>query len=266
MVKFLQFALANHKNIAGAMDWFAPAGYSPGSHSFIGYPWEIFRAGSILPHNTRAVTFNTKGGGLTGYYSYSVVIPSYDLVAFMVVGGDLLALNAVFDAVRNPLVAGAEGVAQNELATRYAGRFEAKSTLNVTQMASNSSITIAQSDAQSLFIESWISNSKDILGSFIQIASQKAGQSASDMYFQLIPTFETRTREDGAIGEVWRFINVIKEDEGQPSRLWNDYCVGNIDPLRYAAVSANEAVFWRSGVTKTEEVELTALRVRLFRV
>ena len=82
------------------------------------------------------------------------------------------------------------------------------------------------------------------------------------MYFQLIPTFETRTRQDG---EMWRFINVVK-DGGQPpssSTMWNDYRVENIDPCD-TAVAANEGVFWtRSGVAKTEEVELTTLRVRL---
>ena len=156
MMKFLQFALVNHNTITDSMDWFAPAAYSPGSHSFVGCPWEIFRADSVLPNTTRAVTFITKGGGLTNYFSYSVVIPSYDLAVFMVVGGDLLALNAIFDAVRNPLVQGAERVAQDQLRTKYAGRYA--SALNDTQKA-NSSITIAQSDAQSLFIDSWTSNS-----------------------------------------------------------------------------------------------------------
>jgi hypothetical protein len=261
MIKFLQFALVNHNNITNSMDWFAPATYSPGSHSFVGCPWEIFRADSVLPNTTRAVTFNTKGGGLTNYFSYSIVIPSYDLAVFMVVGGDLLALNAIFDAVRNPLVQGAERVAQDQLRTKYAGRY-ALSALNGTQKA-NSSITIAQSDAQSLFIESWISNSKDTLGAFVQIAAQKTGQPPSEVSFQLIPTFVTRTRQDGAVGEVWRFTNV--RNEPGPSTVWNDYCIGNIDPLNYAAMSATEAVFWRSGA-RIEEVELTALRVKLFRI
>ena len=94
------------------------------------------------------------------------------------------------------------------------------------------------------------------------IAAQKTGQPASEVSFQLVPTFVTRTRQDGAVGEVWRFINVRKEKN--PS-VWNDYCIGNMDPLRYAAVPANEAVFWRGGA-RVEEVELTALRVTLFRI
>jgi hypothetical protein len=260
MIKFLQYALVNSNKITQSMDWFALAAHGPGSHSSIGYPWEIFRSGSILPNNTRAVTFNTKGGGLDGYYSYSIVIPNYDLVVFMAVGGDLTALNAVFDAVRNPLVAGAERVAQDSLAATYAGRFEAKT--------GQSSMTIAQSDAQSLFLESWTSNSKETLPGFVQMVAVKAGQAARDMYFQFLPTFETRTRQDGAVGEVWRFINVIKDGGREPSgpTVWTDYCIGNIDPIRYGAVSFNEAVFWRRNGTKMQAVELPALRISLLRV
>jgi hypothetical protein len=279
MMKFLQFALINHNNITDSMNWFSPAAFSPGSHSFIGYPWEIFRTSSILPDNTRAITINRKGGGLLGYYSYSVVIPSYDLAVFMVVGGELVALNGIFDAVMNPLVQGAERVAQNGLANMYAGNFTAKSVLNASAHNSNlneaqntnldSSITIAQSDSQSLFIQSWTSNSTSALDVYKSMAADQGGFPLNDIYFQFIPTFETRARQDGAAGEVWRFINVLKAD-GQPlnsSTVWSDYCVGLIDPLTYAGVSAIEAIFWKTGATtRFEEVELTALRVRLFRV
>jgi hypothetical protein len=273
MMKFLRFALVNHNNITNSMNWFSPAAYSPGSHSFLGYPWEIYRSGSILPNNTRAITINTKGGGLAGYYSYSVVIPSYDLAIFMVVGGDLLALNTIFDIVMSPVVQAAEKVAQNELANTYTGHFTTtaatKPTLNETQNANlNSSITIAQSDGQSLFIKSWISSSTDALGAFTQVTARQAGLPASDIYFQFIPTFETRDRGDGTVGEVWRFINVLRDNRQSLSALTilNDYCVGNIDPLKYAQMPLNEVIFWkRHQATRIDEVELTALRLSLFR-
>jgi hypothetical protein len=129
-------------------------------------------------------------------------------------------------------------------------------------------MTIAQSDAQSLFLESWTSSSKETLPGIVQMVAVKAGQAARDMYFQFLPTFETRTRQDGAVGEVWRFINVIKDGGREPSgpTVWTDYCIGNIDPIRYGAVSFNEAVFWRRNGTKMQEVELPALRISLLRV
>jgi hypothetical protein len=173
----------------------------------------------------------------------------------------------------SPLVQAAEKVAQNELANTYAGHFTAtvatKPVLNETENANlNSSITIAQSDGQSLFIQAWISNSTDALGTFTQVTARQAGLPASDIYFQFIPTFETRDRGDGTVGEVWRFINVLR-DSRQPLNsptILNDYCVGNIDPLKYAQMPLNEVIFWkRHQATGIDEVELTALRLSLFR-
>ncbi len=111
------------------MDWFDPATYGPGSHSLIGHPWEIFRSSAILNNNTRPVTFNTKGGGLTGYYSYSIILPDYDLVVFMATGGPnsdaLPALNLLLDLATSPLAQAAEEVAQDVLNKDYTGSYTA---------------------------------------------------------------------------------------------------------------------------------------------
>jgi hypothetical protein len=72
------------------------------------------------------------------------------------------------------------------------------------------------------------------------------------MYFQLIPTFETRTRQDG---EMWRFIIVVKDGGQLPSSstLWMIYCTEYID-LVCCRVGQRSGFWKRSGMAKTEEV------------
>ncbi|PYH88178.1 beta-lactamase/transpeptidase-like protein [Aspergillus ellipticus CBS 707.79] len=267
MIRFLRFALAQHNNITPALNWFLPAAYSSGAHSFLGYPWEIFRSPAILPNSTRSVTLNTKGGGLTGYYTYSFVVPVYDLVMFMAVAGELTGLNELLDVVIDPILVGAEAVAQERLATAYAGTYRAASNTGL-----NSSMTIGHSDDKSLFVSAWVSNATDVMAALVPLVAAQEG-SGDNIYFEFLPTFETRTAADGRVGEVWRFINVLggdggdTETRGNASSIWQDYCVSNIDPLSYGGVGLNEAVFWRAGnaTAAVQSLELSAFRVVLQR-
>lgn len=252
MIKFLRWVINNSQNISPTLNWLQPAAWSSGSHSSLGYPWEIFRTTDILPNTKRPVTFYTKSGGLTSYYSYSIVIPQYDIVLFMAVAGDLTALNTIFTEILNPLVIAAEAEALSQLKASYAGVY------TTTEKTLNSSITLTQTDPRALYITSWISNSTDVLAALIPLVATKAGTSG-EIYLQLQPTFETR-RRGSETGEVWRFINVI-DDYDSPTNattVWNDYCVSNVDPLSYGKVPLNEVVFWRSSSSPTSKVsELT---------
>ena len=263
MIKFLRWVLANHADITPTINWFQPTAWNSGSHSLLGYPWEIFRTTSIIPDTKRPVTFYTKGGGLTKYYSYSIVIPQYDLVVFMGVAGDLTVLNTIFTDVLNPLVTAAETEAQSQLKDAYGGVYKS------TEKRLNSSITFTQTEPRSLYISSWISNSTDVMETLVSFVSSAAGTSG-ELYFQLIPTFKTRHSKDGKIGEVWRFIDVIDDYEypTNATTVWNDYCVVNIDPFSYGAVPLNEAVFWRGGAdfaSQVQSVTLSAFRIELQR-
>jgi hypothetical protein len=262
MIKFLRWILNNHDKVSPTLDWLQPAAWSSGSHSSLGYPWEIFRTNDILPNTKRPVTFYTKGGGLTGYFSYSIIIPQYDIVLFMAVAGDLSALNTIFTQILNPLVIAAEVEAQLQLKGSYAGVYAS------TERSLNSSITLTQTDPRALHITSWISNSTDVLASLIPLVAAKAGTSG-DIYLQLQPTFQTRRRR-GRTGEVWRFINVIDDYSflSNATTVWNDYCVSNIDPLSYGTVPLNELVFWRNSTdpaSLVSDITLSAFRASLRR-
>ena len=263
MIKFLRWVLKNYEKVTPSLNWFQPAAWNSGSHSLLGYPWEIFRTTSILPNTKSPVTFYTKGGGLTDYYTYSFIIPQYDLVVFMGVAGDLSALNTIFTDVLNPLIIAAESEAQSQLKSSYGGVYTS------TDSSLNSSITLTQTQSRSLYISSWISNSTDVLANLIPFVASTAGTSG-DMYFQLLPTFQTRGTPDGRIGEVWRLIDVIDDYENptNSTTVWNDYCVVNIDPFSYGTIPLNELVFWRDSSdhrSTVKSVTLSAFKVNLRR-
>ncbi|EXJ72484.1 uncharacterized protein A1O5_04989 [Cladophialophora psammophila CBS 110553] len=277
MILFLRYCLLNHDNITPSLDWFSPKAYSAGQHSFLGYTWEIFRTSSILPDSERVVTFVTKGGGGTEYYSYSIILPAYDLVVFTAAAGELPALNDVFAAVRDKLVLGAERVAQQDLKTTYAGTYSALGCRNSSSLCSqnppglNSSITLAQSSSRSLSISAWISNSTDALQALLSVSSSQSGQTGN-VYFQFTPMFRAISgpSSDGSnrTGEIWRFINVIDDTEvpTNATNVWDDYCASNLDPLRYGGVSVNEVVFWRDTETGLiEEIQIPAFQVAMGR-
>ena len=263
MTGFLRWVLNKHDKITPTLDWFEPAAWNSGSHSLLGYPWEIMRTTEILSDTARPVTFYTKSGSGTDYYSYSIIIPQYGLVVFLATAGELSGSDFLWSKVINPLVVAAESEAQSQLKNTYGGVYKS------TDRSLNSSITFTQSEPKSLYVSSWVSNSTSVLESLASVVAAQAGTSG-DMYFQLLPTFLTRRSAAGHVGEVWRLINVI-DDYSLPTNattVWNDYCVVNVDPLSYGGVPLNEVVFWRNSsdpASAVTEATLSAFWVTLKR-
>ena len=190
----------------------------------------------------------------------------------MAAAGELVALESVLSAVRNILVIGAEQIAQTDLKTSYAGTYSVSAcksqTCTTNPKGLNSSITLSQSPSKSLYISSFTSNSTDTLSALLAVSGSTSGQTSTQAYFGLTPMFQTRDtilpHHGTRIGEVWRFINVIDSTGVTPNatNVWDDYCVSNLDPLRYAGVSVNEVVFWRGSVDKpVSQIELPAFQV-----
>ena len=263
MIRLLRYVLRNYETLSPTINWLLPAAYSTGSHSLLGMPWEIFRTTAILTEIKRPVTFVTKGGGLIGYYSYSIMLPEYDLAVSILLSGDLGALNPLLEKITTPLVKGAEEFAQRSLKDNYAGTYVAAQGVNASDNL-NSSITLEQSPSRSLFVSRWISNGTDVLPALTEFVAAQAGD-GGDIYYQVIPTFEER-RSGSRIGQVWRIVNVLDTpaDSNQTGDIWNDYCVSNVDPISYAGKPLNEVVFWDK-VNGVSQIELSAFRIVLDR-
>ncbi len=252
MITFLRYILTNYNTISPTINWFQPLTYSTGSHSFLGAPWEIFRTTEILPQTNRPVTIITKGGGLDGHYSYSILVLDYNLAVSILLAGELSALNPLLEYITIPLIRGVEDLAQQDLKDRYAGSYAAQNL--------NSSLVLTQSTTQSLHVESWISNGTNVLVPLTEFVAAQAGL-GDNIYYQLIPTFEMRQGRRGT-GEVWRIINVLDTDaqSGKDSGIWNDYCISNFDLVSYGGKPLTEVVFWMDRDV-VKEVELSAFGV-----
>lgn len=256
MNKLLQYILLNHNTIASAVSWFAPRTYSTGSRSLIGMPWEIYRTTSVLNQTNRPVTFITKGGGLTGYYSYSVLLPDYNLTLVLVTSGDVSVTTGLLDTITVPLVQGAEQFAQQNLADQYSGTFSAFSNA----IAGDVSMTLEQSSERSLHIANFTINGTDVLSSMNAFASSLGG-TGSNIYWQLTPTLQQRFSPAlNATASVWRFVNVFDNsvNTSSPTSMWADYCVSNFDPVNYAGVPVLEMLFKMDAAGKATDVELSA--------
>ncbi|KFY06763.1 hypothetical protein V492_07763 [Pseudogymnoascus sp. VKM F-4246] len=253
MSKFLRHALKSHDILSPQISWFSPGSYSEHLSSFYGMPWEIFRTSSILPSTSRPVTFVTKAGSLPGYLTYAIMAPEYDLGITIFTAGSQTLLDLLREAVTVPLLRAAEEAAQRDLHSRYAGIFTAAAPLNST-------LVLSQSDSNGLYIDSFISNSTDVVGD-PQVPLQLLTQGLP-FRVQLVPSLLYREDDVGRKGEVWRGAVVLEErQEG----VWGDNCLTNYDPGLYAGKPLFEVVFWEGDGGIIEELEMVGFRVRMGR-
>ena len=254
MSKFLRYVLTTYNTLSPQLNWFNPGSYSESLSSHYGMPWEIYRTSSILPSTLRPITFVTKGGSLPGYFTYIIMAPEYDLGITIFTAGLQNLLDLIREAVTVPLLRAAEEIAQRDLHGRYTGSFAAAAPLNST-------IVLAQSDRQGLYIDFFVSNSTVILDAWqdpLSLLTQ-----GRPFRIQLVPTISYREDGTGRRGEVWRGM-VILENRG--AGAWDDHCVTNYDPFSYADKPLLEVVFWEGEGGIVEELEMVGFRVNMRRV
>lgn len=254
MSKFLRHVLATHNTLSPQLNWFSPGSYSESLSSYYGMPWEIYRTSSILPSTLRPITFVTKGGALPGYFTYVIMATEYDLGISIFTAGPADLLDLIREAVTVPLLRAAEETAQRDLQDRYTGTFAAADPLNST-------LVLAQSDSNGLYIDSFISNSTVILEAWKEpLLSLTQGR---PFRIQLVPSLSYREDGAGRKGEVWRGI-LVPEKRGEGA--WDDQCTANYDPLSYANKPLLEVVFWEGEGGIMEEIEMVGFRVVLGRM
>ena len=257
MSVLLRWILANYMDVNPTMNWFTPGFYGVGSHNYIGMPWNIFRTNAVLPQTNRPVTFNTVVGTLGYYTAVSIVLPDYDLAISLMMSGALGDPNLILQYITFPLIQQADSIAQDNLKTIYGGTYSSSLL--------NTSVTVSQSSARSLFLETWISNGTSILPTLVAFTALRGGQGA-DWYFQVVPTFTTPLQREGSgnkteLGEAWRWVNIL---EAPADQGWNDWCVSSFDGESYAGTPINKMIFWRDeSIGEVTELEIPAFNVTL---
>ena len=193
-----------------AGNWFTPHSFTASTKSFYGMPWEIFRPDTILHSSRRAVTMMTKGGGLPGYITNIILIPEYELCISIFAAGNGEIMSKLREEITVSLINAAEKVATQQMVRRYAGTF--------TNEHINSSLTLRYTQSKGLVIDTWISNSTNVLQKFAAVYPQvlKPGVRA-----QLIPTL-LFVDEERRRGERWRIILVqarAEDGDGQNGKM-----------------------------------------------
>lgn len=252
--KFLRYVLTHFNGITHAINWLNPVSPSRGLNSFYGMPWEILQTDRILKGSRRTVQFNTKGGGLPGYFSIIVTIPEYSLgVTILIAGPAPTLMHKILEIVTVGTVRAAEQLSINQMNQRYAGTYQS------SDPSLNSTMTL-EANHRGLLITKFISNSTDLS------ASSNIGSGFdTNWYAQLTPTLLYRD-EAQSQGEQWRMVTVEERQENAP--IWDDFCVEDIDRPLYAGLPVNEVVFWNQDedTRAFDTLELTAFRVNLTRV
>lgn len=254
MSKFLRYVLSHYNGLTPQLNWFQPASYSTTISSFYGTPWEIFRTTSILTTTSRPVTFVTKGGSVPGYLSYVIMLPEYDLgVTILTTAASDSLIEQIRGALTVPLVTAAEHIAQYDLSAHYAGIY--------TTTRLNTTLTLAHSATKSLYIESFISNSTDVIKAWKPWLDEVThGES---FRIQLIPTTLYQDEENKQ-GAFWRGI-IVPESQNK-NLVWDDFCSTDDDFALYAGKPILEFVFRgaEKGNDTVKEVVLSGFRVKLY--
>lgn len=252
--KFLRYILRHYNAIATGVNWLLPASWSTEIHTFYGMPWEILRSNSVLEHSKRAVTIVTKSGGLPGYTSQVLLLPEYDLGVTILVAGNGALLDELRDIVLPEVIRAAEAAVWDHIAKVYA------TDMVTTEPKLNSSLSLRTSPSHGLFIKRFISNGTDVLNTVIPrfLGLSLLPRGGNLWHAQLVPTLLFKN-ESSQEGEIWRMV-VVEDLVGKQSghKLFDDFCLTDIDTTEYGGLPLNEVVFWHEAGL----VELPAFRVK----
>jgi hypothetical protein len=248
-------ALREHKLICPVemRKWLQPRSFLPSLHQLVGAPWEIIRPTDLDIKVGRPIDIYTKLGGVTGYTSYLILIPEYDLTITMNVASSLAtpAIQAMLPAVIKPVVAYADKEARAQALKKYAGTYHGAS-------GTNSSLTLTVDDGPGLKISAFTMNGASVLAGLGRLQ----GLQPAAVSYRLYPTDEDAW---GKGKEMWRF-----QLDG-PMRTGNDWSELNCaswnfgDPYRYLG-SALESFGMEMGKDgKIEGINLKGWRSSLKR-
>ena len=223
-------------------------------NSFYGMPWEIFRSNRILKNAARPTTFVTKSGGHPAYTSIMILVPDYDLGITILVAGNGKLLDEVREVVTQELIPAVELLAQRQLRERYAGTYAASEKSKL-----DSRLELSHSITSGLYISELISNGTDVLKVLVPHLARDANFNLADWHLQLMPTLlfaEPKKQK----GELWRALLIPQK---KSEAIWDDFCVNQIDTVRYAGKPLTELVFWTNDDDVVTEVSLSAFDVTL---
>jgi hypothetical protein len=234
--------------------WFQPHASLPSLHQLVGAPWEIYRPTDLNIKTPRPIDIITKAGGITGYTSYSIVIPEYNIaIAITAAGNDpVTAAIALMPIIVKPLVAYADAQAYSQAAAKYVGTYSSSHT--------KSSLVVAVDDGPGLALKTFTVNGINMLENLAAVMGVRGSAGTARLY----PTDKDTFGKDGKEKWIVQFDRKLSADGGFAqtdciSWNWGDaakYLGQPLDTVVFdigerGNVAAVELLGWRQSLVKT---------------
>lgn len=225
-------------------------------------PFEILRTTKGTP-DQRPIDIITKGGALTGYFSTIALLPEFGLGVTVLVAGDTAAQFDLRERVLAALIPAVDTLLRGEVSRSYCGLYAGWDD-------KDSILRLEVDDhGPGLKITEWKSNGVDFLAVYGRLKHMPSDLTRWEAH--LLPTGVMSQGEDSEDGnwDVWRFTAVPKKIDSQEKKLFEDYCMTDVDTLMYSGVSIEEVIIAKgpggNGRRFAEVVKLSGLRTSLFR-
>jgi hypothetical protein len=210
-------------------------------------PWEILRSTKLTP-DRRVIDIITKGGSLKGYYSSILMIPEFGIGVTILVAGDYAALADLREKIIATLIPLLEKLVRDEVRKQYSGTWAHFPDWWNSNPDANFSLKLeVDNTGPGLRVMDWLSNGTD----FLPVYERLKGISEDQKWqARLIPTGVIQEPEDddnddedtGWSAESWRLTVVPERRVGDEKKVFDDFCMTDVDSLMYSGVSIEEFV------------------------
>ncbi|KAI9926587.1 hypothetical protein MW887_004355 [Aspergillus wentii] len=244
-------AILTNKLLSPALTrrWMKPVTHTSSLAYSVGAPWEIYSFPS-----SRVIDLYTKAGDLGGYSSVLALSPDHS-VGFTILAAGTQETTSTTDVVSylsdmisTTLIPALEDAAKIEAAARFTGVYASTKT--------NSSLTLTADDGPGLKVQSWISNSDNLLGSLAQLKGY------GNLDIRLYPTGLESTNHVS-------FRAIIRDlSASRGIGPTTNSCItwGTVDGMLYGSVGLDEFMFELNQSGDVVGVSPGALRISLARL
>ena len=207
-----------------------------GSSSAYGMPWEILRSTKVTKDG-RPIDIITKAGGLAGYSSIIAMIPEFNIGYSILVAGDYHGQVDLQERLVSVLVPAVDNISRAVVRQNYEG-FYAAAELDSGLIHDEFSIKLVVDDVgPGLRVSNWTSNHTDFLSVYGRITGMP--KEPSQWTARLLPTGV----QYGSNAQFWRLTAIPARKAGDEKKIFDDFCINDVDNLVYNGLSVEEFVF-----------------------
>lgn len=254
--------------------WMKPHSWtSSGANSAYGMPWEIMRTTKATPDG-RPIDIITKGGSLRGYFSTIALLPEFGLGVTFLTAGAQVAVIDLRERIFAALISEVDKMLREEIRRSHCGTYAFREDYLAGPPNMDWSFSVEVDDTgPGLVMRNWTSNGTDFLHEYGRLKHMPADPELWEA--RLLPTgiyHDEREEESDLDGgwDIWRLNAIPKRKKSDRGKLFEDYCMTDIDALMYGGLSVEEFTFFKSfnfkGMGQQAYIaDLTGMRKRLLK-